>query len=68
MENKRSSFDDFLVSVPISFLIELQKLPSDVAALRAENSQLRRELEGLRNIQNQSLVQFADVLRKVNTL
>lgn len=53
------------VIVPLSALMALQALPDQMASLKAENSQLRREIEALRCIQSQSLQLVADLQRSL---
>ena len=53
------------VSVPVSALLELEQLPGLVSSLQSEISQLRRELEALREIQSKTLQLFADFKRNL---
>lgn len=55
------------VSLPLSQLLELQSLAPRMKDLENENVQLRRELEGLRNIQYQTLEKLGDVLRQLKS-
>lgn len=55
---------DWSLQVPLSALVALQGLPERMNKLEAENAQLRRELEALRNIQSQTLQVLADVKRE----
>lgn len=55
------------VIVPLSALMALQALPDQMAALQAENTQLRREVEALRCIQSQSLQLVADLQRSLKS-
>lgn len=56
------------VSIPIDELLRLQQLVPEVERLQKENVQLRREVEGLRSVQNQSLLKFAEILRNINDI
>lgn len=55
---------DWSVLVPLSSLMALQELPGRMVKLEAENAQLRRELEALRNIQSQMMIKLGDSLRQ----
>lgn len=59
--NPPSQSNDWLIQVPISALVALQGLPDEMEKLRAENRQLRRELDGLRIIQNQTIERIAEI-------
>lgn len=56
--------DDWTIQVPLSALVALQGLPGRMNKLEAENAQLRRELEALRNIQSETLQKLADIRRE----
>ena len=56
--------NDWTLQVPLSALVALQELPERMQKLEAENAQLRRELEALRNIQSQTLQLVADLRRE----
>lgn len=55
---------DWSLQVPLSALVDLQGLPERMNKLEAENKQLRRELEALRNIQSQTMQVIADMRRE----
>lgn len=55
---------EWSLQVPLSALVELQELPERMKTLEAENKQLRRELEALRNIQSQTMQVIADMRRE----
>ena len=55
---------DWSLQVPLSALVALQGLPERMKTLEAENAQLRRELEALRQIQSQTLQLIADIKRE----
>lgn len=54
---------DWRVSIPFSDLHMLLYQVESIDSIRAENAQLRRELEGLRNLYNELLVVFGDLRR-----
>lgn len=60
VDNRNS---DWSVLVPLSALMALQELPGQMRKLEADNAQLRRELEALRNIQSQMMIKLGDALR-----
>lgn len=59
------SSSDWMIQVPLSELAALQSLPARMDGLEAENKQLRRELDGLRNMFSQVMQQFGDVKRQL---
>lgn len=56
---------DWRVSVPIKELMSLVNFQNDLKQIHDENAQLRRELDGLRNMYNELLVQFGEVKREI---
>lgn len=54
---------DWLVQVPLSELVSLKNMSEDFAKIRAENEQLRREIQGLRRVQSE-MMQLCGDLRK----
>lgn len=58
---------DWLVSVPLSELVKLQNMTSDFEALRMENAQLRREMDGLRRIQSECMQVLGDLRRSLRS-
>lgn len=56
---------DWRVSVPLDELMALVNFQEDVNRIHTENMQLRRELEGLRNMFTDLSVQFGDVKREL---
>ena len=63
----RPSFNpaaDWTIQIPLSELVALQGLPAQMEELKAENKQLRRELEALRNIQSQMMIRLSDAIRE----
>lgn len=55
--------DEWTINVPLSALLALQELPDQMVILRTEITQLRGELQALRNIQSQTLQLVADLKR-----
>lgn len=60
-----TSMDGWLIQIPLSELVALQSLPSEMEKLKAENHQLRREIDGLRRIQSEVMQAFADLRRSL---
>lgn len=67
MPSSNAPAPQWSVSLPLSQLLELQSLTPRMKDLENENVQLRRELEGLRNIQYQTLEKLGDVLRQLKS-
>lgn len=59
---------DWFVQVPLHELVALQELPAQMDKLRAENAQLRRELEGVRGMLSEAIQLFGDLRREYNQL
>lgn len=57
---------DWLVSIPFSDLNALLNQVETFDSIRSENAQLRRELDGLRNMFNELLTAFADLKKELN--
>lgn len=57
--------DEWTINVPLSALLALQELPAQMILLQDEMSQLRGELQALRNIQSQTLQLVADLKRSL---
>ena len=53
-----------MVQVPIKELLALCGLKDDLERISAENKQLRREIDGMRNIQSQMMELLGDYRRK----
>lgn len=56
--------DTWMVQVPIKELLALCGLKDELDRISTENKQLRREVEGLRNIQSQMMEIMGDFRRK----
>lgn len=56
---------DWRVSVPMEELTALINFRSEMNKIHDENAQLRNELDGLRAMFNELLVQFGEVKREV---
>ena len=56
---------DWRVSVPMDELTALINFKSEMKQIHDENAQLRGELDGLRTVFNELLVQFGEVKREV---
>ena len=55
---------DWTIQIPLSELVALQGLPAQMEELKAENKQLRRELEALRRIQSEMMMRLSDAIRE----
>lgn len=55
----------WLIQVPLSELVALQELPAQMEGLKKENQQLRRELDGLRRIQSETIQALGDLRRSL---
>lgn len=55
---------DWLVQVPLSELVSLKNMTAEFEKLRAENAQLRREMEGLRCVQSETLQVLGDIRKE----
>lgn len=56
---------DWRVSIPLKDLVSLLNFSEDLESIKKENSQLRRELEGLRNMFSEVTQQLGDVKREL---
>lgn len=59
--------DTWMVQVPIKELLALCGLKDELDRITAENKQLRREVEGLHNIQSQTIEILGDLRRKIKS-
>ena len=59
------SCNEWLVSVPLSQLLELKQSADEYEKMKAENNQLRNEIEGLRRVQTDIMVAFGDLKRSL---
>ena len=57
---------EWYVNIPFSDLNLLINQLESLEAIQAENAQLRREMEGLRNMYNELLTVFGDLRRELN--
>ena len=57
------SYDNWLVSIPLAQLLEIKNAADEQKQLKAENEQLRREIEGLRRIQCDTMMALGDIKR-----
>lgn len=56
---------DWMVSIPLDELMKLKQQPEIFDQLKAENAQLRRELDALRNLFSEMIQQFGDIKREL---
>ena len=56
---------EWYVSIPFSDLHKLMNEVQFMEEMKMENSQLRREMDGLRNMYNELLVQFGELRREL---
>ena len=56
---------DWRVSIPLKDLVSLLNFSEDLESMNKENAQLRRELEGLRNMFSEVTQQLGDVKREL---
>lgn len=56
---------DWMVSLPFEELMKLKQQPEMFDQLKAENAQLRRELDALRNLYSEMIQQFGDIKREL---
>lgn len=59
--------DTWMVQIPIKELLALCGLKDELERVTADNKQLRREIEGLRNIQSQTLETLGDLRRTLKS-
>lgn len=57
--------NDWFVQVPLSDLVALQNMSAEFVKIRSENDQLRREMEGLRRVQSETLQVLSDLKREL---
>lgn len=55
---------DWLVQVPLSDLLTLQEIATNIQTLKADNEQLRREITALHCLYSELLIAFSDVKRE----
>lgn len=56
---------EWMVQVPVSELLALMGLEDELTTVRAENKQLRRELDGLRLVQTQCMEVVGDLRQQL---
>lgn len=56
---------EWYVNIPFSDLNKLLDQVHTLDGMKAENAQLRREMDGLRNMYNDLLVQFGELRREL---
>ena len=61
----KSSPSDWRVSIPLKDLVSLLNFSEDLESMKNENAQLRRELDGLRNMFSEVAQQLRDVKREL---
>lgn len=59
---------NWMVQVPVNDLLALMGLKDDLDRVTAENAQLRREMDGLRRIQSESMQVLGDLRRLCNKI
>lgn len=57
--------NEWYVNIPFSDLNMLVNHLGELDAMKAENAQLRREMEGLRNLYSELLVSFGELRREL---
>ncbi len=55
---------NWMVQVPVNDLLALMGLEEELKNCRAENAQLRREMDGLRRIQSETMQVLGDLRKK----
>lgn len=55
----------WMVQIPIDEIIALYGAIEENDRTKAENAQLRREIDGLRNVQNECLLLLGDLRRQI---
>lgn len=63
-----STTSAWTVNVPVNDLLALMGLKDDLDRVTAENAQLRREMDGLRRVQSESMQVLGDLRRLCNHL
>lgn len=62
---KLSERPEWSVNIPLSDLHKLVNQLELMDSMKQENAQLRREMDGLRNMYNELLVQFGELRREL---
>ena len=59
---------NWMVQVPVNDLLALMGLEEELKNCRAENAQLRREMDGLRRIQSETMQVVGDLRQLCNRI
>lgn len=59
---------NWTINVPVNDLLALMGLEDELKQCRAENAQLRREMDGLRRIQSESMQVLGDLRQLCNRM
>lgn len=60
--------NNWMVQVPVDDLLALMGLEDELKNCRAENAQLRREMDGLRRIQSETMQVVGDLRQLCNRI
>lgn len=63
-----TSTSAWTVNVPVNDLLALMGLKDDLDRVTAENAQLRREMDGLRRVQSESMQVLGDLRNLCNRI
>lgn len=63
-----TSTSAWTVNVPVNDLLALMGLKDDLDRVTAENAQLRREMDGLRRVQSESMQVLGDLRKLCNRI
>jgi len=63
-----TSTSAWTVNVPVNDLLALMGLKDDLDRVTAENAQLRREMDGLRRVQSESMEKLGDLRRVCDSI
>ena len=59
---------NWMVQVPINDLMELMQMKDSFERMKEENSQLRREMEGLRLLQSETMTVVGDLRKSLRAV
>lgn len=65
MPNVPSRENEWYVNIPFSDLHKLVNQLETMDAIKAENAQLRREMDGLRNMFSELTIAFGEIRREI---